>query len=491
MNLNDKKKRSARLGTMTFALAALVIAIVVLLNVLFTLLPVTYTEFDLTSDRLYTLTDTTKSIVSGLSVPIEINVIAETGQEDALLRTTLDRYRALSPNLTVRYIDPLLQPDAVKLLTGGEMTAFLDEEDQIIQNSMIIVGPNRYKAVSFYEVGYTEYTPAEIMAAVLTGTTAEGVSYYNAECTITAAIDYVMATEIPNYYVLTGHEEDTFSDTLAQQIGLGNIHLADLDLVTATELPADAHGIVIYNPKQDYNTNQLNLIRAFLQKGGDLILMTSYTELSDLPNLLALMQEYGVTAEKNIVYGTSSDHYLQNPYLILPALTSTLTDTSMRVVLPNVHNLTIASELPEGVTVTALFEAVENATQLKSIADDSVVVDSNGKYTLGVAIEAQTALGTAKMIWIPTEHFVGERTLSNGLTPNQAVSGNNQRYFLSALSWTSGKEVTVAIEAVRLTPIALSVTQRAGLLWAAVLVFVVPGAIVTGGMLYLRKRRKR
>lgn len=490
--LLKEKKRSARLGTLTFAVAALVLTIVVLVNVLLTLLPATYTEFDLTTEHIYTLTDTTKNLVSGLTVPVEMYVIAETGQEDAMLRTTLDRYRALSPNLTVTYVDPLLQPDTVKLLTNGEMTAFLDEEDQLIQNSLIVVGPNRYKAVSYLEIGYTEYSPAEIMAAVLTGTTAQGVSYYNAEMALTAAIDYVMATEIPNYYVLTGHEEETFTDTVSSQIGLGNIHLASLDLVTATELPADAHGVIIYSPKQDYNTKQIDLLRAFLKKGGDLVLMTDYAELSNLPNLLALMQEYGVTAEQNIVYATDAGAYMHNQYLILPALTSTLTDTSMRVLLPNVHNLTVAKEeeWPEGVKVTKLFETVKDTTELRSIGDEKTV-DAGGEYVLGVSIQAQTAGGVSKMIWIATPHLVTDRTLSNGLTPNQAVSGNNQRYFLSAMSWVSGKEVTVAIEAVRLTPVALSVTQRAGLLWAAVLVFVVPGAILTAGILYHKKRRKR
>ncbi len=488
---NTQQKRSAKMGSMTFVIAALVLAIVLLLNILLSITPVSFTEFDLTASRLYTLTDTTKNILKDLKNPVSIYVICESGQEDPMLQTTLDRYKAASSQISVTYVDPLLQPEAVQNLTNGELVAFLDSEDQIVQNSMVIVGANRHRAVYYDELGYTEYTPEEMANAILTGTTAQGISYYNAECIITAAIDYANATVIPNYYVLIGHEEKELPAGLVQQIGLANIHLAELDMMTATKIPDDADGIIINNPSQDYNSAQIDLIEDFLQKGGDLFLFTSYSNYDNIPNLRAMMQQgYGVTAEKNVVYGTDSNYtLLSNHYFILPQVIETTVGAPIRVLLPHVHTLTIAQKenLPEGVSVQPLFQTVKDTASLKSAVNDEVL-DSNGEYVIGAAIATQTA---SKIIWIPTEYYIGERTLSNGLTPDQSVSGNNYRYLLGALEWASGANATIAIDAVRLTPSALVVSQNDAVIWTVVLAVVLPGGILTAGLLYQRARRKR
>ncbi len=494
-------KRSLKLGTLTILSAALVLAIAIVLNVIFSVLPVTYTEFDLTDSRLYTLTSTTETMVKNLKSEIYIYVICETGEEDSLLRDTLNRYRALSSYIKVEYIDPILNPGFVASVTQGEYTALMqtldDGETQAsANNSLIIKSAKRHQVIYYNDLGYTEYSAEELMNAVLTGTTMTGTSYYNAENMITAGIDYVLTEDIPVYYAISGHEEDSFSTAFLSNVGLSNIEVKKLDLLTVSALPEDADGLMIYNPKMDYNEDEINMVRAFLKQGGDLLLFTRYDQLKNLPKLLALLKEYGVQADSHWIIESSDSYRLnQNQYMVIPEYSSQVFVNDGRVIMGYAHYLEISEELPEGVTAVPILTSQSSAKLQSSVqsADGYKIMDEKGSYPMAVAVEAQNQNApAAKIVWFPTEHMVSDAIYSSsGLNTNALSSGMNYRYVLSTLTWMSGKDTTVAIEAIKLGTGILSVSERVGVTWAIFLIGVIPAGIGIGGFLYYKKRRAR
>lgn len=86
-------KRSSRLGTNTTVLALAVIAILGLVNFLGYR---HHKRFDLTSEKLYTLSDQTRKIVSGLSQDVTIARFAK--QPDRSFDDLMTEYRNLSPS---------------------------------------------------------------------------------------------------------------------------------------------------------------------------------------------------------------------------------------------------------------------------------------------------------------------------------------------------------------------------------------------------------
>ena len=103
MKNNNSKAPSAalKMGGSQMMLCAAAILIAILVNLIAARLPSTATQFDLSSEGFFTLSEQTKNITAGLTEPVTIYLIAETGAEDDTVSTLLDRYAASSSNITV------------------------------------------------------------------------------------------------------------------------------------------------------------------------------------------------------------------------------------------------------------------------------------------------------------------------------------------------------------------------------------------------------
>lgn len=95
---------------------ALVVAIAVFLNLGFSALPDRYTKIDVTSQKLYTLTQTTKNLVKNLSEDVTIYVINSESSQDETLQQTLKSYAELSDHIKLVYKDPVVSPDFIRII---------------------------------------------------------------------------------------------------------------------------------------------------------------------------------------------------------------------------------------------------------------------------------------------------------------------------------------------------------------------------------------
>lgn len=111
--------RSFRVGGYSVLAAVIVIAIAVFANVLVGALPAKYTQFDTTSNSLYSLSEQTELLLSGLEDEVTVYWIVQDGAEDSTLGTLLERYTAASGELTVSKVDPDVQPTFVQQYVTG------------------------------------------------------------------------------------------------------------------------------------------------------------------------------------------------------------------------------------------------------------------------------------------------------------------------------------------------------------------------------------
>ena len=315
--------RSFRVGGYSVAAVLVVIAIAAAANLFVNALPVSLTQIDITSSGVFSISQQTEEILDSLDQEVTIYWVVQNGKEDSLLETLLKRYEAMSDQVNVVKKDPDVYPTFVQQYASGGLS----------NNSLIVASEQRNTTVSsgdLYEYDYSNYY-----------TTGTYDTSFAGESALTSAIDYVVREELPKIYTLTGHGEATLSTSFQSAVEQENVELEELSLLTVEAVPEDADCVLINGPKKDISQEELELLRSYLEAGGNLILLTDAPEDGTArANLDALMADYGVTAQEGIVLEGDQSYYAMGmPYYLLPdikshTITSPLTEGNYYVLLP-------------------------------------------------------------------------------------------------------------------------------------------------------------
>ena len=301
--------RAVRVGGYSVAAAAIVIAIIVAANALVRALPAQWTQFDTTSSQLFSISDQTESVEGSLETPVTIHWIVQSGQEDATLETLLERYQALSENLTVEKVDPVVSPTFLEQYNVGS----------VYNNSLIVESEARYRYVDYYDIYEYDYTNYYTTGSVDMNFAGEGA--------ITSAVSYVVNDDLPKVYTLTGHGEGSLSSDFQSAAEQDNVEFEELSLLSAETVPEDADCVLILAPQSDIADVELTALQAYLDGDGRLLLITDPPqEGAELTNLETLMAGYGVHAVDGIVVEEDQANYAMGlPYTVTREV-STVTD---------------------------------------------------------------------------------------------------------------------------------------------------------------------
>ena len=174
-------------------LIAAVIVITVLLNVVVSTLDNVWgLSYDLSSNKLYTISAQSKKVVSAVNQPVNIYALMQTGSESTTIENLLENYRKLAPDyIKVTVVDPVQNPTFANQFT----------QESLSTNSVIVTNGDgsRYRVIDqydMYEFGYNSTTYQSYAASSFIG-----------EQKLTNAISFVTAEEVKNAYFLTGHQE--------------------------------------------------------------------------------------------------------------------------------------------------------------------------------------------------------------------------------------------------------------------------------------------
>ena len=341
--------RSFHAGGYSVAAAVIVLAIAVAVNALVGNLPSTYTKLDTTANGLYTVSEQTEKVLSGLDEDIDIYWIVQSGYEDSNIATLLDRYSSLSDKISVTKKDPDVYPTFAKQYYDG----------QLYNNSLVVCRGDRYRYIdynSIYEYDYSDYYSGGSVSQNFAG-----------EGELTSAISYVVNDAMPTLYILTGHGEAELSSTFKTAIEKQNIQTESLSLLTVEAVPEDAGALLINTPQSDISEDEAQKIADYLASGGRLMLVTDPPKDGALTNLEALMAGYGVEAVDGIVVEANQNNYAWGtPYYLLPdlkshSITEPLIDGGYYVLLSIAHGLRISDTLPDGVTADSLLSTSSSA----------------------------------------------------------------------------------------------------------------------------------
>ena len=290
-----------KMGAYSTGMIAVVLASAVFLNLAAQELPSRYTSFDVTSEKLYSLTDTTKELLARLEEDVTIYVLEAEESQDPVLKQTLDRYTGLSDHIRVEFQDPVANPGFYQQYTDGNIS----------MNSLIVESDRRYTVVNYADIYETEYDYSAYSGAV-TG--------YDGEGLVTSAIAYVVSDDVPAVYVLEGQDELTLSSSFQDGLSKQNVASQSLNLLTAEGVPENAQAVLILAPTADISRDDAQKLTDYLDAGGRLLMTTSYTDdfAQNFPNLQSVLDYFGLSVTEGLVAENDPAMYYQQPSYLLP-----------------------------------------------------------------------------------------------------------------------------------------------------------------------------
>lgn len=470
------KTRSFRVGGYSVAATAIVIAIAVAVNLLANALPASLTQFDTTPGQLFTVSQQTEKLVSGLEEDVTVYWVVRSGYEESYIGTLLDQYEALNSHIKVVKKDPDVNPGFVQQYT-----------DNFTENSLIVEAGGKSRYVDYGDIFVMDY---------------ESYYYYGeqnwsfcGESEVTSAIDYVLSEDLPTVYTLTGHGESALPTTFATAVEKENIETAELSLLTEEAIPEDAAALLIYAPQRDISEDEKTKIETYLGNGGKLILITDPPQEGALTNLEAVMAHYGITAQEGIVVEGDRDHYIWGtPYYLLPELnshtiTSPLISGGYYVLLPIAQGLTVSRDLPDTMVVTELLTTSNSAFSKTAGYNlntyEKEEGDAEGPFALAVMASETLDDGIyGDVVWVSSTSLLDEQT-------NEMVSGGNQDFFLNILNYLCQSEDSgISIHAKSLSTEYLTMQTSTASMLTVLIIGILPAAYLAAGI-YIWFRRKR
>ncbi len=374
-------KRRVRSGSYSTLLTAVVAASVIVLNLLASELPVQYTQFDLSTQKLYTLRPQTEELAASLDKDVTLYYIVQDSSRDETVSRLLERYDGLSSHISVVEKDPVLSPNFTSQYTS----------DTLSDNSVIAVCGDNSRAVPYDDMYETEFN-YNYYSYETTGFDAEGQ--------ITSALAAVTSDDLPVLCCLTGHGESELDESVTSLIEKQNITLQDLNLLTADQVPEDTDCLLIFSPASDLSEAETDKVLDYLRTGGSAVIITDYSE-QEMPNLDSILAWYGVSRVDGVVIEGDNGHFIQVPYYLVPDIQSTdytvdMTDGSSYVLLAAAQGLTTDSELRDTLSFTELLSTSDAAYSKTDAANMTTYLkedgDADGPFSLGTVVTEEVEL---------------------------------------------------------------------------------------------------
>ena len=180
-------RRTFSMGAYSTGMIAAAVGIIVIANLVLGELPVSWVTLDVTSQKLYSLTDRTKEYVNTVDQDVTIYVISSKDNCDAILAQTLQRYDDLSDHIRVEYVDPNVNPRFHTQYTS----------ENISLNSLILVSDKRSAVVDYNDIYESDYNYDSYTGGYSADTTG-----YDGEGQITSALDKVLTDDVPRVYMI-------------------------------------------------------------------------------------------------------------------------------------------------------------------------------------------------------------------------------------------------------------------------------------------------
>ena len=498
-------------GGFALAITAAVLVGVVLLNILVGALSNRFhLDFDMSPQKVNTISKENKEFIKGVKIPVTITVCAEKDSYVRMLAqysesvfnaagdpayfeqtvNLIEKYAEYNKNITLRFIDPQ-DPAFTEISTKYA-------NDKVIFSDIIVSSgeeeTERYKVVHFTDI----YALSDESGYAAAGYGAYTISGNNIETVLTSAVAYAASSESKKVALLTGHSASNVYESYVETLKLNNYEIETISDTIVTKIPGDCDAVLIAAPTSDFLGNELDVISEFLENGGDLskglIVFTDATA-PYLPNFYDFLEQWGITVSEGILFETNAGSHLPDQPTALGTWPDKDSLTSGMNYAVTGYNLPIqpAFESEGNITVTTLMSTTESVVAAPVGTPNNW--DGAGNYekdTYCGVIQSQKldynddneAISSFVMAFSSVEYIFSDRAESSTLS-NKDIS-------LAAMSRATGREdveISFISKTITNESYAESVTEASTLAIKIIFIGVLP-ILTIAACIFIYIRRK-
>lgn len=273
-------------------------ALTVLVNIGLGYIPEQYTSFDVTANRIFTITEDTVQFITNMSKDVTIYVLADENAKDGDLDRMLQQLKGYSSHVWVEYVSPIANP----------MFYYNYTDSRPSDNSLIVVGENDSAVLEYSEL-YILRMNYETYENEVVGIDAEGQ--------LISAIMRVTSEDKPKFYSVLGHGELVFDDTFHDALDKENVDYEYLELYSVDEIPSDTAALIFNAPVSDYSNDDVEKVLDYLDRGGNAFIIPTLTNES-MDNFEKILGYYGVSVVDGLIVELDRSSYYQSPYFLFP-----------------------------------------------------------------------------------------------------------------------------------------------------------------------------
>lgn len=459
-----------RHGTFSIAAVLFVIAIAVLINLIAGQLPSRARELDISDNKIYEISKSSRNFLKNLDQKIQMMVIAEEDSIDERLEVFLDKYAALSDHIEMETVDPVLHPDVLNEYDTESDTIIVECAETGLSQTIAFSDILVRDASSYYYTG--------------SGT----ISAFDGDGQLTSALRQVTGSETKKLYFLTGHGETEFSSSITNLMQKSGVEAEELNLLITGQIAEDCDMLVLNGPTSDITKKEKKLLDQYIKQGGNVLVLMS-EKGPESGNLADLLSAYRITMEKGYIADMERS-YQGNYYSILPNVTAAeekLTDgldTGM-VLMANSRGFTLG-ESSEEITVSSILETSSNGY---AVTDDE---EQQGTYAIGArasyTAESQNAEEEDADAVTGTLTVYGSDSMLNEMITGLFSGLDNETLFMNSISSVFDDMDNLSIEAKSMS-VQYNAVQYGGYI-SVILIFVIPIIILILGFVFWMRRRK-
>ncbi len=400
---------------------------------------------DWTSSHLYSISETTKKTVAGLTKPVRITVFM-TRQSRVYQPVTelLNRYRQLSGKLEIEYLDPERNPARAQALV---------QEFGIRQNTIVFRSGDRKKYVEEDKLADFDFGGAM-------GGGSPEIKAFKGEEAFTSAIIEVTESRSTKIYFTQGHGEAALDGSergrgfaeLKQALERQNRTVAAWSSLGKSDLPSDAAAIVVGGPRAAFLEPETGALTKYLAGGGRVLLMadpvlpTAGAPPADF-GLAGLLGAYGLRLNNDIVIDPANAIPQVGPETLIAnrfgnhPIVRSLSGEGLPVVFPLARSVSKLAKSPAGYADVMLVETTAEGwgetslDKLDEVKKDAA--DNAGPVSIAmVAAPTDEKKPGGRLVVFGNSRFVANGALANA---------GNANLFLNSISWLTGQDRLVGI----------------------------------------------
>ena len=466
--------KNLSVGAYSLGMVAVITAVTVFANLMVCALPVKYTEIDCTSNKLFSISDTTKDFLDQLDEDVTIYVLNSEDNCDEVVDRTLEKYEDLSDHITVEYKDPQKNPTFYKQYTDSTSLSY---------NSLIVVGSKRSTVVDYSDLYATEINYS---------TYSEDTVGYDGEGQITSAINYVCLDSTPKGYMTSGHDEYGLDDGFETLIKKQNVEMEEINLIQS-DIPEDAEFLLILAPQSDFTEAEADKVIDYCMAGGQILITIPMVDKLDeeMPNFQKILDAYNVTIEDGIIVENDYNYYYNTQLYLLPEVCNSYLNEGVYgnkyVFAPYAKGIIV--EENDDINNISLLTTSDSSYSKMGLDDlqtlEKSMADEDGPFDIGVYITREFGENESICFIFGSPNMMTDEADSMVVNANSTV-------FMNCINECIDTEVgTVSVPVKSYSTESIVVSASAARLISALYIFLIPiGMFAAGIVVWILRRRK-